>query len=150
MADVDLAEIIPAYNSSEGEEQHTDRHEDFSEGSIGRIKSALRQGGSGQAVVPYAGGKNYKGSERKDDKGIDKYAHHSDNTLICRMLHIGSSVGVGRGAHAGLIGKQTSGNAVAHGFLHGYAQHSAGNGAGRKGSHKNILKCLRNAGKMRK
>src|SRR5699024_300469 len=74
MADVDLAEIIPAYNSSEGKEQHTDCHEDFSEGSIGRIKSALRQGGSGQAVVPYAGGKNYKGSERKDDKGIDKYA----------------------------------------------------------------------------
>ena len=82
----------------------------------------------------------------QDYKSIDKYAHHGDDSLVRGMFHIRGGVGVGGGAHAGLIRKKASGNAVAHGFLYCDAQHAAGNGLGIKSAHENIMEGLSHAG----
>ena len=79
MAHIDFAEVIPSDDGGEGEEQHTDGNEYFAEGAECRVKSALGQGRSGQAIVPDPG--------RENDKGVSvRMINVSMNTPIMAIM----------------------------------------------------------------
>ena len=135
--DVGLAEEVPADDGGEGEEQHADGHEGVAEGAEGGVEGGLGQGGALEGAVDrlqQAGGQDDQGRQGQDHEGVDEHAHHGHDALILGLFHLGHGVGVGGGAHAGLIGEEAAGHAVAHGLLDAEAQRAAEDGLGVEGA----------------
>lgn len=75
-------------------------------GSAGQLYTGIRSIGDDNTAA-----QNHQRRHRTDDDGIEKHLHDTHQALIRRMLHLSGGVGDGRGAHAGLVGKDTPGYA---------------------------------------
>ena len=144
---IDLAEQVPAQNGGEGEEQQTDGHElraqtgtEYgAEGGLRQIGLAQRCGNISEVAI---GQRAVGGIQRADNdqrvegqhhKGVDEHADHSHHALIVGAGHVGLRVGVGRGAHTGLIGEQAALGTLTDGGLDGVAEAAADDGLGLEG-----------------
>jgi len=86
-----------------------------------------------------AGGEDHQSGHGQHDEGIDEHADHSHGTLVLGLFHFSHGMGMGGGAHTGLIGEQAAGHAEAHGFLDGHADDTAHNGLGGERTHEDGL-----------
>ena len=140
---VGLTEEVPADDGGEGEEQHADGHEGVAEGAEGLGEGRLGQGRAGETALLHglqqAGGQDHQRRHGQHHEGVDEHAHHGDDALILWLFHLCQGVGVGRGAHAGLIGEQAPGHAEAHGLLDAQTQCAAEDGLGIEGAHEDGL-----------
>ena len=125
---VDLAEQVPAQDGGESEEEQADRDEhsagalpkDHAEGGLRQV--GLAQGGAGggsalgqRPALRVQGGDHHQGVQGQDHEGIHKHADHSHHALLMRGGYVGLGVGVGGGAHTGLVGEQAPLCALADG-----------------------------------
>ena len=142
--DVDLAEQIPAEHGGKGKEEQTHGHkgrahavaQHAAEGQLGQVGLVHALGDnavSQHTAVGVQGADDDQGIQGQDDEGIDEHAHHGHHALIVGVLHIGLGVGVGGGAHTGLVGEQAALGALADGGLDGIAEGAADDGLGLEG-----------------
>ena len=144
---VDLAEQVPAQNRGESEEEQADSHEFGTEaGSHHRAESGLGQIGLAEhgghiphiavcqrAIGGVEGADDDQRVEGQHHEGVDEHTDHRHNALLVRILHVGLSVGMGGGAHTGLVGEQTTLGALRDGLLDGVAERTAHDGLRLKG-----------------
>ncbi len=138
---VDLGVQVPGQDGGEGKKQQADGHkgiaeglaEEGAEGGLGRVGLVeAHRGGDGGRVGVGAGGQTRvslsqlavaavqdgdddEGGHGDDDNRVDEDARHSDDALVMRVLDVGHGVGVGRGAHACLVGEEAALGALGHG-----------------------------------
>lgn len=151
---VDFAEQVPAQNGGEGEEEQANCHEHgagglaeyHTEGGLRQIclaQSGAGRGGSAlsqRAACGIQGGDDHQRVEGEHHKGIHKHADHGHHALVVGVGHIGLGVGVGGGAHAGLVGEQTALGPLADGGLDGVTEAAADDGLGLESILKNHTK----------
>ena len=65
-------------NCGKGKKQHTDCNKYFSERAKGRVKCALCQLRSGQAISQHTSRKDNQRGQRQNNKGIDENTHHGN------------------------------------------------------------------------
>ncbi len=140
--DVDAAKEVPTDDGGEGEEQQADGDYTVAEGGAEYLtEGQLSHIGLGDTVCGAGGQNAVAGIERGDDdkrghgqhhEGVNKHTDHGDDTLIVGLLYLGNGVGMGSGAHAGLIGKQAALDALADGGLQRIAKAAADDGIGFK------------------
>ena len=144
---VDLAEQVPAQNRGESEKEQADSHElgaeagshHGAEGSLGQIGLAEHGGHiphiavCQRAIGGVEGADDDQCVEGQHHECVNEHAHHRHNALLVRILHVSLSVGMGGGAHTGLVGEQTTLGALRDGLLDGVAERTAHDGLRLKG-----------------
>ena len=144
---VDLAKQVPAQDRGECEEEqaHRDervarlRAEHRAERALGKVRlvegaaQRCRAAAGERAVARVERGDDDKGVERQDDEHVDEHADDGDSALLVRIFDVGERVGVGRGAHTGLVGEQAALRALGDGELDGVAEAAADDGLRLKG-----------------
>ena len=141
---VDLAEQVPAQYGGEGEEEQADGHEhgaqalakDGAECGLSQVglSDALGNGAGGQnAVGGVQGGDDDQSVQSQHHESVHEHADHGYHALVVGISDVGLGVGVGSGAHAGLVGEQAPLGALADGGLDGVAEAAADDCLGLEG-----------------
>ena len=101
-----LGEEVPADDGGEGKEEQADGHEGIAQGAEAGGEGLLGELDARGLAVEDSGGEDDQGSHVQHDEGVNEQAAQGDHALLGRMLDLGHGVRVGRGTHAGLVGKQ--------------------------------------------
>lgn len=139
---IDLRKKVPSQDGGKCEEQQAYGDENIPEAAKDRGKSVLGQGRTVLSAGENSGGQDGEDRQVKHDKGVDKDADHSRQSLLMGSFHGGAGVGVRGGAHTGLIGEQAAGHAEPHCVADGNAGRAAHDGGRLERAHKNHAECF--------
>ena len=148
MTNIYFTEIIPSHNCSKGKEQHTQCNKDISKVTESYVECTLCQFGTGLSIAEYASGQDNQSCQCQNNKCIDKYTHHCDDSLITRILNLCCCMCMWCGTHTCFVGEKSSRNTETHRFLNRYTKHAACDCLWCKSTHKNIFECSSNPRKM--
>ena len=82
-----------------------------------------------EVVLQHAGEEDGHGGEGTNHDGVHKYLKDAEETLLYRLLRIGTGMGDGSGTKASLVGEDTAGYALFHAHEEA-SHHTAGHGSG--------------------
>ncbi|SUA26031.1 Uncharacterised protein [Neisseria meningitidis] len=137
--DVGLAEIIPADNGRQGEKGQTHGKQLRTEARKCLVKGKLSNRRALFARKVGIGQQDNQCRSRTYQNRIDKYTDKCRHTLLHRMLHIRSRVGVRSRTHTCFVGKQTARHAETYRFAHTDTRSTAQNGFGIEGGGKDVV-----------
>ena len=132
-----FSEIGPSHQCGDGEGGKRDCQEGIAD--VGQVcesgagQTGLGDPGDGGRVIKHVCDDNQTG-DQAHDYGVPEYGSHRYICLYTGIFDMGSGCCDGRGADAGLVGEETSGDAVAYGMLHGGTGSAAGCGPEREGA----------------
>ena len=124
-----MSRTAPADDGGEGKAAQCHRRKDGCPAAVGRGKAGDRQlrARSGAVVDRRAAAQNDHSRQRADDDGVRKDLKDAEHALLDRLFRVGTGVGDGTSAKAGLVGEDAAGDALLH------TDEQAADGAAREG-----------------